>query len=137
MGDSDLLKHEKDKLKFFLSQTGSILIDLGFLALWVIAHNLFDHYIMKWVHLSQNEGYVIEAFKIIFAVTTLATVSAYLISDVKRVFINAFKKGRSEIKAEKAPPALGEPKQTDSLTIKPENTFEMETRRDVVDRRNK
>jgi hypothetical protein len=120
MSGTSWLKLQEDKLKFFAAQVGSVLIDLGFLAFWLFLNHLFKKYIVEWIGPSETEKIVFSVFEIIFAASTLAVTSIFLLGDVKNVFINTFNKGKLELGASKMEVENKPPQPAEQVPEKPE-----------------
>jgi ABC-type transport system involved in Fe-S cluster assembly fused permease/ATPase subunit len=102
MSENDYWKDLKDRLRVFATQAASILIDAGFLALWLIVQWAVKEYVIKKLEISGIEKFVLLIFQVIFAISTLAPIVIYIYTDIKVMHLRAKKRINQEIELGKA-----------------------------------
>jgi len=98
MNENDWWKDLKDRLKVFSIQAISSLIDSSFLALWVIVQWAVNEYVVNRLQLADIDKWVLSAFQVVFAVSTLAPIVVYIYVDIRVMVLRAQRRIRYEIK---------------------------------------
>ena len=78
----------KINLKTFLIWGLSSFIDLLFLTLWVVAQWL-SHYLISLFPLTGFDNYIVAIFQVIFGISTLIPILAYVASDLAKIVLQA------------------------------------------------
>jgi hypothetical protein len=83
-------------LKVFTIWAVTSLIDSAFLALWVCVQALVSNHVTARFELSGIDKWMLKAFEIVFAVSTLVPVIFYVVEDIIRMFLQAQERIRHE-----------------------------------------
>lgn len=102
MIENEWRKDLKDRLRVFSIQAISSLIDSGFLALWVIVQWAVNEYVVKRLELADIDKWVLSAFQVIFAISTLVPIVVYIYVDTRVMVLRAQRRIRCEINLSKA-----------------------------------
>jgi hypothetical protein len=102
MSKNDWWKDLKERLKDFAMQVVSILIDSVFLALWVIAQWAVEYVIKRFGLSGIIDRLVLQAFQVIFAISTLAVVALYIYADISILYLRTQRKIQRERELSKA-----------------------------------
>ena len=87
----------KSELRTFSIWGISSLIDSGFLAIWVLIQWFVNEQVISKLELSGLDGWVLSAFQIIFAISTLAPVAIYTYVDIRIMIMRAQKRLQNEL----------------------------------------
>ena len=79
----------------------SSLLDTTFLALWVFLQWLIDVKVIAAYQLSGIDTWVLLAFQILFAISTLMPVAIFIYTDIRIMLLRAGKRIRHEMKRRK------------------------------------
>lgn len=82
---------------FFVEHFLGILIDTSFLGLWVLLQWILEQAIERFRLAGVIDAYVLTAFRIFFAVSTLALMAIFLSVDIGVVMIRAWRKLNKEL----------------------------------------
>jgi hypothetical protein len=96
MDEIDWWRDLKERLEVFVTQAASSLIDSGFLALWVIVQWAMNEYVVNRLKLSGIDKWVLLAFQVVFALSTLAPVVMYIYVDIRVMILKAQRRIRRE-----------------------------------------
>lgn len=99
MNEDDWWKGLKDRLKVFLSLAARIVLDGAFLALWVALQWGIDKWVITFFELTGAERWVLLAFQVVFGVSTLATVLAYVAVDLGLILADGVQQVRKKLRA--------------------------------------
>ncbi len=87
--DGEWLNIVKERLKFFSTIIGCILIDSGFIGIWAIIDQAYHKYVVEWLKTwfesTLVNEYVFPGIKGLFDVVTLAIVAIFLYVDFRRI----------------------------------------------------
>ena len=79
------------KLAAFTCQILSVLIDIFFLAAWLVIHWAFKNYILPAFHVGGVHKYLLDLFEIVFLIATLFPVVMYIVVDLYTIYAKARK----------------------------------------------
>ena len=90
------------ELKVFSIWIVSSLIDVGFLALWVSVQWIVNENVIKTFTFSGIDRWILLAFQVIFALSTLAPIVVYIYVDIRVMLLGAQRRIGQEIALSKA-----------------------------------
>ncbi|HEV7746403.1 MAG TPA: hypothetical protein VGO56_15510 [Pyrinomonadaceae bacterium] len=94
----------KDRLSFFVTISGCILLDSLFVIFWAIVHQLFHryaiHWLEAWLEPSTLTEYLILGVKAGFDIVTLAIVLVFIYVDFRRIVRKIIEKAKEASQAE-------------------------------------
>jgi len=96
MAKDNIWKELSKELRTFLKWTVSGLIDSAFLVLWVLVQ-WGNQKIIENLQLSGLDKWQLTAFQILFAISTLASVIIYIVTDISIMFIQAKRMVKKEL----------------------------------------
>jgi hypothetical protein len=102
MDDSNEWKELKAELRVFSIWVATSLIDSVFLAMWVAIQWLVNEKIIANLQLSGIDQWVLLAFQILFAFSTLAPVATYIYVDIRVMVLRGKKRLEREIELNKS-----------------------------------
>ncbi len=82
------------RLVFLLAALVSVLIDGAFLALWALAQWALESFVLARLGLTELDAWVLMAFRLVFAVSTLVPVLVYVYVDLRTLWLRLMHKYR-------------------------------------------
>ncbi len=86
----------KARLKVFGLEAASGLMDSGFLAIWVILQWAVTECVVKRFELSGVDKWMLSAFQVVFAISTLVPIVVYVYLDIRLMVLRAQRRIRHE-----------------------------------------
>ena len=89
MAGDGRVKDLRDRLAAFGIAAACVLMDIAFAALWAVAQWALHDYVIQPLELYGIHRWILLAFQVIFAISTLAVVLVYMYEDIAVMILRA------------------------------------------------